>query len=171
MANKPTRDNYANKFYGSATESAANTLTFKEIPTNVNTFDKIAWVLHRLEWYIPKATWDLVINTADTLTCALTASSQITALGLDNPSVIDAYTVGNKEATAVGFSYWQMPQIRDFSGLPGGGLIMAPRPLYIGLKAESFTSAATAQLRGYFSQLSMSSDDYLELVDFYRIVS
>lgn len=168
MAGK--KDAYANKFYGAVTESAANTLTFGEIQTNVSIMEKIAWVLHRLEWYIPKASFDLIVNTADMLDLALAGSSGITDLGLDEAAVIDRLSIGVREATAVGFQNWSQPLIRDFSMLPGGGLIVAPRPLYVAAVGTSLAGPATVQCRGYYSVVSLSADEYIELVDFYRIV-
>lgn len=166
-----TQDKYSNKFYGTCTETAANTLTFAEIQTNVNIFDKVAWVLARLEWYLPPATRALFAATDDIITCALTSSNTISSLGLDSPSVIDLFEFAGILSTAVGFETMMSPIVRDFSTLPGGGIIMAPRPLYVALKGTSVASAATARVRGYFTMKELSADEYLELVDFYRIVS
>jgi len=166
----PSKDKYANKFYGKVTESAANTLTFAEIQTNVSVFDKMAWVLHRLEFYIPKASFDLVTNTADVLDVALTGSENISSLELDNPAVIDRFHLFMKEATSVGFQFFQQPIIRDFNNMPGGGLIVSPRPLFLAAEGVSLASPATVEVRGYFTTVALSADEYLELVDFYRIV-
>jgi hypothetical protein len=170
MATGKTKDQFANKFYGTVTESAANTLTFGEIKTNVSVFDKVAWILHRLEWYPTKALMDLVLNTADFFEAAITSSDGLTSLGLDNAGVIDVLSYGVREASAVGFQYHVEPVIRDFSNLPGGGLIIAPRPLYLALKGTSLTAAGSINCRGYFTVKAMTADEYLELVDFYRIV-
>lgn len=165
-------DKFANKFFGEVVGSGATTLTFEEIHTNVNIFDKIAWVLNRLEWYVPQATLDLFVATGDGLEAALTSSQQITALGLDNPSVIDLFSINRKDAgTAATAWYHYEPFIRDFSGLPGGGLIITPRPLYLAVLGVSIATAPTIRCRGYFQQLELSADEYLELVDFYRIVT
>lgn len=170
MAEKKSMDQFCNKFFASVTESAANTLTFEEIQTNVEVFSKQAWIINRLEWYVPKATFDLVINTADMIDMALTGSNNIADLGLNNAAVIDRLTLHVREATAVGFAYREQPLIRDFSALPGGGLIVAPRPLYAAIVGTSLTAVGTAQLRGYFQTKQLTPDEYLELVDFYRIV-
>ena len=165
-------DQYANKFYGTVTETALNTLTFAEIHTNVNIFTKIAWILNRLEWYVPPSSLALIVATADTLEMALCASDNINALGLDNPSVIDTFRIGVMAPTDVtGMIEARMPVIRDFTNMPGGGIIIAPRPLYVAAKGDSLASAASVAVRGYFRQIEMKSDEYLELIDFYRIVS
>jgi len=164
-------DRFANKFYGTVVESAANTLTFKEIQTNVDTFSKRAWVLHRLEWYIPAAQIDKLTASGDFLDCALVSSDKLAALSLASAGVIDLFTLAAAPVyTGVGFTTQQMPFIRDFSEMPGGGLIIAPRPLYLAVKGTSLASALTVELRGFFTNLELNADEYLELVDFYRIV-
>jgi len=169
MANLKT-DKYANKLYGTVTETGANTLTYSEIKTNVSIFDKVAWIIHRLEWYLAATELDKLLGLGDSITMALTASDKAAALALNDASVIDLMTINHKDLTAVGFSDYPTPFIRDFSGLPGGGLIVSPRPLYLAAKGVSLASAVTAQCRGFFTVLELSADEYLELVDFYRIV-
>jgi len=163
-------DQFSNKLYGSATESGANTLTFAEINTSVSVFDKVGWILSRLEWYWSTATRALVTANDDVLQAALVNSNNISTLSLQDPSVIDLIEFQYALGTSVGFESSQLPFIRDFSGLPGGGLIIAPRPLYIAIKGTSLASAASIACRGYFTQLAMSPADYLELIDYYRMV-
>lgn len=168
MAKK--QDLFSNKGYGAVVESAANTLTFSEIQTNVSIFEKVAWVLHRIEWYITQATYGLLADGADHLEMALVASANITDLGLDVPAVIDVLDLMRFQASGVGFTFDTMPKIRDFSSLPGGGLIIAPRPLYLAIKGTSLASAGSSECRFYFTQKTLSAEEYLELIDFYRIV-
>lgn len=164
-------DKFANKFYGTVTESAANTLTFSELQTNVSIFEKVAWVIHRLEWFIPYATWQLLAAAADKISCALTASNTLTALGLNAAAVIDLLELDYfAYGTAANTIIPQFPIVRDFSNLPGGGLIVAPRPLYVAAVGVSLTAVSTVSVRGYFTTQELKADEYLELVDFYRIV-
>lgn len=164
-------DKYANKFYGKITESAATTLTFKEIQTNVNVFDKVAWILHKLEWYPRSLDYALLIGNADEVIMALTNSNNLTSLDLANPSVIDEVKLGLHYGTVASFNDHFMPLVHDFSGLPGGGLIIAPRPLYLAIQGVSIAGATEAEVRGFFTMVDMDAADYLELVDFYRIIS
>jgi len=163
-------DKFANKFYGKVVESAANTLTFAEIPTNVDVFAKKAWILHRLEWYFAAVAISAIDAADDVIQAILTSSDKMTAVGLDNASIIDLFEVCQSFNDATSFQLWVNPIIRDFTSLPGGGLIIAPRPLYIGVKGTSMAAALTAHVRGYFTAVDLNADEYLELVDFYRIV-
>lgn len=163
-------DQFANKFYGTVTESAANTLTFAEIPTQVDVFSKKAWILHRIEYYINGAFSALFNATGDKLALALTSSDKITSLSLSDAGVIDLFELKAEYFTAAGFLLREEPLIRTFNDMPGGGLIISPRPLYLAVKGESLSGAATVQCRGYFTGIDLNADEYLELVDFYRIV-
>lgn len=170
-AKSSVSDAYANKFYGTVVESAANTLTFAEIQTNVDVFSKIAWVLHRLEWYVPAATRGLVSANDDVISMALCSSNGLTSLALNLPGVVDLMELQDMTAGApANFQLVTAPLIRDFTGMPGGGLIIAPRPLYIAVKGVSLATACTVSVRGYFTVRQLSAEEYIDLVDFYRIV-
>jgi hypothetical protein len=161
---------YANKAYGVVTESAANTLTFAQIQTNVSTFDKIAWVVHSLEWYIPVAELNKLAAADDIIQLALVASSSISSLLLNNPGVIDLFEISLSFATSVGFARREQPYVRSFATLPSGGIIISPAPIYLAVKGTSLATAlVNMACRIYYTTREMSADEYLELVDFYRI--
>lgn len=164
-------DAYVNKFYGSAVESAANTLTYAEVSTNVEVFSKIAWVIHRLEWFLEGTQFNKLLASDDVIQMALVATNSLTSLSLTYAAVIDLLNlqIGGWGAPANAYPY-STPFIRDFSTLPGGGLIIAPRPLYVAVKGTSLASALTVSVRGYFTIKELKADEYLELIDFYRIV-
>ena len=163
-------DQFANKFFGTVVEGSANTLTFNEIPTNVDVFSKKAWVLHALEWYPGVASLNALDAADDVIQAALVSSQAISALSLGDPGVIDLLEIEANVATAVGFAVSILPIRRDFTSMPGGGLIISPRPLYLAVKGISLGGALTVSCRGYFTAIDLNADEYLELVDFYRIV-
>jgi hypothetical protein len=163
-------DHYANKMYGQVVESAANTLTFEEINTNISYFSRQAFVLHRLEWYPAPTSLSVLGGAGDYFECALTSSNKITMLNLDDPGVIDLLTITQNFQSGVGFFIKPFPIIREFTDLPGGGLIINPRPLYLAVKGTSLASALTINLRAYFTVVELNSDQYVEMLDFYRIL-
>jgi hypothetical protein len=165
------KDTFANKFYGAVTETAANTLTFSEIQTNTNVFSKLAWVISRLEWYVPQSSVLEIAANADTIEVALVASDNISTLGLDNAAVIDVLRIGIQAPTdTTAMVKRDFPVVRDWTGMPGGGLIISPRPLYIAIQGTSLANPVSGQVRGYFTAKELKADEYLELVDFYRLV-
>lgn len=158
------KDLYVNTAYGKVTESAAGTLTFSEIPTNVSVFEKLGWILTRIEWFVPPATSALLVANDDLIHMALTASDNLNALLLNAPAVVDYHLFEASEVLR------GQPLIRDFSTLPGGGKIIAPRPLYVAIKSASLATPASVETRISFTQKELAADEYLELVDFFRIV-
>lgn len=170
MAIQGLTDRYTNKAYGTVTESAANTLTFSEIQTNEQVFSKRAWIISRIEWYLSGSQYTKLAAADDVISLALTSTNQIASLSLASAGVIDLLEVGLLFSTAVAYTMLQNPIIRDFSSLPGGGIIIAPRPLYLAAKGTSLATAVTASMRFLFQVTELKADEYLELVDFYRIV-
>ena len=171
MAQGKNGDVFANKFYGASTESAANTLTFTEIQTNVSIMEKTAWCLHRLEWFVDATAWGALVATDDRISAALCSTNSLTSLSLGDAGVIDFADFGIKLLSSVGFQITLGPNItRDFTSLPGGGLLIAPRPLYVAVQGVSLAAAQTVKVRGYYTSKTLSADEYIELVDFYRIV-
>jgi hypothetical protein len=171
-AAKQTQDQYANKAYGQCIESAANTLTFTELPTNIDIMAKVAWVISRIEWYFDPTMTQLMAGGGDAIQVALTASKGIATLSMSEAAVIDFVEYEFVlRGTAANFELFQKPFLRDFSSLPGGGLIVAPRPLYVAVKGTSLASPVTANCRIYFRTIELDSASYIDLVDFYRIIS
>lgn len=158
------KDVYVNLAYGTVTETGANTLTYSEIQTSVSIFEKLAWIISRIEWYIPLATRALIVASPDKFTMALTATNALTGLSLAHAGVIDLFEWGTGDVIP------GHPIARDFSGMGGGGRIVAPRPLYLALQGDSVAGAGTVSARIFFRQLSMSAEEYIEMVDFYRVV-
>lgn len=158
-------DKYVNKMYIGITMSAANTLTFQEVTTGVEAFSKQAWVIHEIDYFLSNASLQLLLASDDYIQLALTSHNQMTSLGLGNAGVVDLWQINGAHAS------WESPIVRDFSNLPGGGLIIAPRPLYLAETSASIASAASGQARILFTVLpELSGEDYLDLVDYYRII-
>jgi len=173
MAKKKTSANvdlYANKFFASVTESAANTLTFDELQTNISMRDKVAWVLHRLEWFFPIGEINKLIDNADKISLALTSSDGIDSLDLSEPTVIDLLELQSVDkGTPANWTLMTQPIIRDFSQLPGGGIIIYPKPLFLGIKGLSLASAVSAECRGYFTVKDIDKETAFDLIDVYRL--
>ena len=159
-----SKDLYVNTAYGTVTESAAGALTFSEIQTSVSIFEKVAWIISRIEWYIPPATFALIIGAPDMWHMALTASNNLTGLDLNAAAVIDLFEFGAGNVSA------GQPFIRDWSNMSGGGKIVAPRPLYVAVLGDSMATPGSVQCRINFTQKVLAADEYIELIDFYRIV-
>jgi len=61
--------------------------------------------------------------------------------------------------------------VRDFSSLPGGGLLTLPNPLYLAVQGESLASAVTVRARIHFSRMDMEAENWIELVEQTRLLT
>jgi hypothetical protein len=152
--------------------SAANTLTFASVQAGVGIMDRVAWILHRIEYYFSVACLNELQATTDTLDVALTVSNQLTSLSLRDPNIItmiDLVPLVHGAATSTELQ--QQPYIREFMELPNNGILIIPAPLYIGMVTAGFVSAYTCTARYFYTQIELGDADYLSLVQSRRLIS
>jgi hypothetical protein len=165
------RDEFSAIVYQTVTESAANTLTYAQIQTGYGSLQKTAWIIHRLEYYIPANVLNFIGAADDVLQIALVTSNLLTTLSLAEASVVDLFHLEQLSATQVGFQFLPQPLIRDFSALPGGGKLVLPYPLWLAAKGTSLGSAATVAIRLFFTERDLADADWMELVQQTRLLS
>lgn len=171
------KDAFANIATLHVVESAANTLTYAKLETGIALFEKVAWLIHRIEFYL--STLDVAHFAAEADTCywALLASNTLTTLIGGNivkePSVIFGQRAKRTDwgAAATGL-FIHDPYVNDFSTLPGGGLIVPPNPLYIAVEGNAAPQPFTVDIRMYYSNYQLAgADEYWELVESRRVIS
>ncbi len=172
---KKMTDKFANMATITVTESAANTLTYKKLETGMSLFEKYAWIINRIEYFFTfNAT--LFNASADTLALALTTtntrSTIMTNATFTDPSVLDLLQITRTDigAAASGFMITN-PIVKDFSSLPGGGLIAPPAPMYGAAEGSSLVSATTSIIKLYYTILELNTEDYWELVEARRLLT
>lgn len=173
MAKKSqTKDLFTNLAYASVTESAANTLTFAELNTGVSVHEKIAWVINRIDWFLTQATTLLIVAAGDGFSIALTSNNQVSDIeDLSDPSVIALIQhLEVASGTPAVLIKHDQPYIKEYSSLPGGGLIITPKPLYIAAQGISLASAGVYKCRIYYTVKELAADEFWELVQASRIV-
>lgn len=174
MAGKST-DQYANMASIEIVESAANTLTYKKLETGVALFEKVAWIIHRIEYFMD-INAALYNATGDVLGVALCAANSITSILDDaafaNPILIDIALITRVDLGAAASGFFELkPLVKDFSSLPGGGLIVPPAPLYGAAQGVGLTGATTSLLKIFYTIKDLSPDDYWQLVEARRTLS
>ena len=157
------------------TESAANTLTFKKLETGISINQKVGWLVHKLEYYfqgvlLTGTTFD---GTNDTFAGALCGSNSFTDIDdQSNPAILDLMYLRRLDAgVATSMIVVSWPLIKDFSMLPGGGLLIPPSPLYLAAKGTGLAAAATLRVRIYYSPIDLKTEDYWQLLEMYRLTS
>jgi hypothetical protein len=173
MAVKGKNDQFANYAVISNTESAANTLTFKKLETGISLSEKVAWVVNRAEYFLSEAAIPTLFNgTNDTLNFGLSVSSSFTVITPAEATIIDFNTITRLDFGAAASGWMiQRPWVKDFSNLPGGGILVPPVPLYAYSMGTGLASASVMVTRLYYTLLQLSVDQYWELVETRRVLS
>ena len=154
-----SQDQFANLAYITVTESAANTLTFKKLETGISIFEKVAWVVHRLEYYCDNIAATIFNTTGDYLQLALCSTDQMTSIDLSNAAVIDMCRITRIDlGTAASGFYREDPLIRSFADMPGGGLIVPATRLYLGAVGTGLGGATTNKLRMFYTTKTLKPE-------------
>lgn len=162
---KTSVDQYVNMLVQTITMSAANTLTFSEINIGLNLFDKVGLLVNRIEYHPTLATLQDIDTDGDSISIGLTTNNTLASLNPSNAAVIDLQQLHRVDAGAAANAILvQTPLIHDFSTLRGGGMLIAPKPLYIAMMSAGLTAAGVAYFRLYFSLVQLSDAGYLELL-------
>lgn len=171
MAKQAAADKFVNSAVITVTESAANTLTFKKLETGVPLFEKVAWIIHRLEYFLNDIAAGQFNATGDYMTLALTASASVATLAMEDPAVLDLLQVRRSDFGAAANAHMDVfPWVKDFTELPGGGLIVAPNPLYLAAKGNGLVAASSSLVKIFYTNYALAADEYWELVESRRII-
>lgn len=169
---KGSTDQFANIAFLSVQEAVAGTLKFArlEMANNLLT-EKAALIIHRAEIFLDGP--GLMNGTGDYAAMAITLSDRITSLGdLSQPEILLSLTIQRHDfgAAASGLLE-QKPYLRDFSQLPGGGILVPADRLYVGVVGSGLTAVATTSVRIYYTVKPLDTADYWELIEARRVMS
>jgi hypothetical protein len=170
MATKKT-DSFANIAALKVLESAAATQTSAKFAFPFSIMDKMALIVNRIEYWFPSF---VMLNTsADIFYAALTASASVVDIANQaDPLIIDNMALVRTDLGVSATGIIQAtPYIKDFSALPGGGLLMAPSPLYGMVQGVGTSPAALCFLKLFYTYVELSTDEYWQLVESRRIIS
>ena len=164
-ASGKVQDVYGNRAFSSVVMSAANTLTFEQIQFGVGLFQGVALILNRVEWFPDKAFLRELEAGTDDIQMALTNRDDLGSLAPTNQSVLVLKEIIPEMVGAV-VSLWNYinPFISDFSGIPGGGLILPANPLYIAADSLGAAAAGTVRAVLYFTFKQLADSEYVELI-------
>jgi hypothetical protein len=165
-------DLYVNRAFGSVTETAANTLTFEQIHFGTSIREKMALVIHRIRYRFARGEMNKILDDSDGINMAITRSENITTIGAGEPAVIDNAVINLLDfgTPANAYAYSADFMTRDFSTLPGGGLIAPAKPIFIAVQGVSLASAVTLNCTMYFTFKMLKPQEYWELVETMRVI-
>jgi hypothetical protein len=166
------QDQFANIAHIQVTESAANTLTYKKLETGISLFEKVAWIIHRVAYYLDGGDFANFGGNGDYLEMGISTSDAPTAPSFDEASFVDIYRmIRNDFGTAGTGTLWPSPFIRDFTNLPGMGLIVPPNPIYLWVKGTAMSAECVVDARLFYTAKTLRAEEYWELVEARRIIS
>lgn len=166
MAQASKNDIYVNMMCRTMSMVVANTLTFSEIEVGLNIFDKVGLKIARLEYEPTMGVLAEMTTAGDYLILALTNSDNIPSLDPHLEQVIDRVMLGRVDFGTAGSAALQTtPLTHDFSTLPGGGLLIPPKPLFMAAYSVGLASPATVRFRVYFTIQRLADAEYLELLE------
>lgn len=166
MATKPKGilGNYATNLNVTLTESAANTLTFEKVESGMSIYDRVGWVLNRVEWMVAIASMNLILDQSDGITCGVATSNSMSSVSDTDPNILFRTRISQVDnGTPATSELVVSPIVQDFSGMPGGGILVLPNPLYVFVLGQSLASAVTVSMRAWFTSVELSDDDYFLL--------
>lgn len=171
MATKKA-DIYANIAAVLVTESAANTQTATKFAFPFSIMDKMALVINRMEYMVGNLSSGFN-TTADLVTVALTTNATVTDItNQADPLIVDSIRYSRLDyGTAASGMLITQPYQKDFSSLPGAGLLVAPAPLYAMIQAVGAASAMFSWVRLYYTYIELATDEYWQLVESRRVIS
>jgi hypothetical protein len=156
-------DKYSNIIFESVTESAANTWTAESVDIGLTIFEKVALLVHRIQW--SGFTLQLAA-VADMIQFGLSSSETISGDVAESAQVITwrQYKIADY-GTAANNRIWEEPVVDDYSTLPGGGILIVPRPLYLWVKGANLANPGAAECKIFFTIVKLKPEEYFELLE------
>lgn len=158
-------DVFPNVYTHKLTMSAADTLTFDDFDVGMNLFDKAALRIQKIQYSVSPATIELATASGDDIEAAITNSDSLTSIKPDILQVIDSFALERVDLGTAGTgTIREVIAENDFSTLSGGGLLVAPKPLYFAMATSGLASAGICTFRVYFTIIRLTDAQYLELL-------
>lgn len=165
MASKSVAGEYTSQAIFNVSETGANTLTFEKLETGLSVYDKIGWVVQRLEFTPSEALASFMNSSGDAQIAALTMTNSMANLSIENPAILARHEFIRWDfGTAAAGALYSLPFVYDYSTMSGGGILVLPSPLYLGVVGSGLTAASTISLKMFFKAIELSDQDYFNLV-------
>lgn len=165
-------DSFANIAALEITESAANTQTVGKFAFPFSIMDKMGLIIERIEYDFTNLTTALTAAADKVLVGIIAGSSISDPDDPRDPILIDGMRIARYDAgTAASGSLIMLPYVKDFTNLSGGGILVAPNPLYGFVQGISAAAAAAVTIRMFYTYIELATDEYWQLVESRRIIT
>lgn len=164
------KDEFVNQAYLAVTESGTNTLTFSKLETGISIHEKVGWVIARVDYSLPISSGNFTAE-GDGVLFGLSTSDAIAAVSLGSSAVIDYNEITRRDmGTAASGIVMVQPFTKDFSKLPGGGILVPPNPLFTWVQGVSLAGAMALKARMFYTVKQLKLEDFWELVELRRMI-
>lgn len=166
------KDEFANSAVISVTETAANTLTFKKLETGISLMEKAAWIIHRIEYTINLISAGEFNGDSDSFGYGISLSNAFASAALNEVTILDLNTLSRLDwGVAASGGLWRQPWVKEFTQLPGGGLIVPPNPIYLYAQGSGLVAANSVIARLWYTVLPLAESQFWQLVESRRVLS
>ena len=163
-------DKYVNQAFLTVTESAPNTLTFNKLETGIPIYEKVGWLISRLDYFYAVNVTQFPAEGAS-LSYGLSAQDTLATVGLRNAAVIDMNFIARHDIGVAASGLWRVtPIAKSFAELPGGGILVPPNPLYVFALGASLAAVQTVDVRMFYTVVKLKPEDFWELVEQRRMI-
>lgn len=171
MASKAKVDTFANVAAIQVSEAVAGTTAYAKFAFPFSIMDKMAILVSRIEYWF--GSLNQLNSSFDAVYAALLAGSSIVNINNQaDPVMIDSCAVQRIDIGTAASGFFNIsPIIKDFSDLPGSGLLMAPSPLYAAVQSTGAGGVMNCWMRLYYTYMELATDEYWQLVESRRIIS
>lgn len=164
-------DKYANLAALHVTQSVANTAKYDSFAFPFSIMDKVGLLIHRIEYQV--AGLQHLNTSLDCAEAGICSQKDLAdPFDITVPSLIDYHVIIREDigVAASGLLY-EAVKVKDFSRLPGGGILVAPNPLYAFLHTGGAADVMNVRIRMYYTYMELAAEDYWQLVESRRIIS
>jgi len=170
MASK-SKDIYAQFAALNVEEAVANAGVYVKFAFPFSIMDKMALLINRIE-YILRAN-SAYNSSGDSMVAGISVGTNLADVeDVTNPLIVDSVKRTRiDQGTPATCLYLTDPFIKDFSDLPGGGILIAPNPLYAFVKGAGLGAVAACGIRLYYTYRELGTDEYWQLVESRRVIT
>ena len=163
-------ERFVNQAYLSVTESAPNTLTFAKLETGISVFEKVGWLISRIDWFILCTATQFGADS-DGLWFGISVMDTIATVTLGSSAVVDMNSIFRRDwGAAASGTLRSNPVTKSFADLPGGGLLVPPNPLYVFAQGVALAAAQVVECRMFYTVKTLKTEDFWELVEQRRMI-
>jgi len=166
-----TKDQYCQLGYISVAETAANTLTFAGLSVFSNVLAQKGMVISRIEYLLSNTSMSYLEDDNDALMVGLSGDDGLSSIDLDDPSVYDIINIMMVSSGTPGTIIRNLvPIVKDFSQMPGGGLLVPADRVYGYIQGTSLAGGGSVRIRFWYRIIDFTAQEYLELAQSLRVL-